>query len=44
MVYEAAKSDKLAHFRLNLSKIDEVAAFVQGVVQSTNRQGGGLAQ
>lgn len=30
VVFEAAKSDKLEHFRLHLSKLDEVATFVQG--------------
>lgn len=30
VVLEAAKSDKLTHFRLDLSKLDDVATFVQG--------------
>eukprot|EP00903_Cladosiphon_okamuranus_P015737 g14525.t1 len=31
-VFEAAKSDKLNHFRMDLSKLDEVSAFVQGLM------------
>lgn len=34
LVYEAAKSDKLTHFRLDLSKLDDVATFVQGKIRS----------
>lgn len=30
VVFEAAKSDELEHFRLDLSKLDDVASFVQG--------------
>ncbi|CAM9180845.1 unnamed protein product [Scytosiphon promiscuus] len=32
VIFEAAKSDKLEHFRLNLSKLDDVATFVQGLM------------
>lgn len=32
VVFEAAKSDKLEHFRLNLAKLDDVATFVQGML------------
>lgn len=35
VVFEAAKSDKLTHFRLDLSKLDEVATFVQGAIHVT---------
>lgn len=35
VVYEAAKSDQLAHFRLDLSKLDDVATFVQGKILSS---------
>lgn len=38
VVFEAAKSDKLTHFRLDLSKLDEVATFVQGVIHECDRQ------
>lgn len=35
VIYEAAKADQLAHFRLDLSKLDDVAAFVQGKIRSS---------
>ncbi|CAN0018382.1 unnamed protein product [Ectocarpus sp. 4 AP-2014] len=32
VIFDAAKSDTLAHFRLDLSKMDDVATFVQGLM------------
>lgn len=34
VIFDAAKSDKLTHFRLDLSKMNDVATFVQGAAVS----------